>query len=109
MATRITLPVRSDLEAYSFVANLDGTNYLLAFRFNSRSALWAMDISTAAGTPILSGIPVQTNVALTERFRWNPAMPPGSFIPIDTSGNNGDAGRDDLGNNVVLLYQEANS
>jgi len=109
MATIIQLPVRSDVEAYSFVVNLDGTNYKLGFRFNYRSALWAMDISARDSAPILNGIPVQTGVGLTERFRWNPAMPPGSFIPIDTSGNNADAGRNDLGNSVVLLYQEANS
>lgn len=109
MATLVQLPVRSDLEAYSFVCALDGTNYQLSFTFNYRSNLWAMDVALNDGTAVVSGIPVQTNVILTERFLWNPLMPPGHFFPLDTSGAAADAGRNDLGNNVLLLYQEAYS
>lgn len=107
MATFQLLPVRSDLEAYTFVAVLDGVSYQLGFSFNYRSGLWSMDIASKDGTPIVSGLPVQTNVFLTERFRWKPAMPQGHFLPQDASGNNADAGRNDLGNNVQILYQLA--
>lgn len=103
MTTIVTIPVRSDLEAYSFSCALDGVNYVLSFAFNYRSSLWSVDIAAADGTPILSGIPVQTGVDLIGRFVPE-SRPPGRLLAIDTTGNGTDPGRDDLGNNVLLLY-----
>lgn len=102
----LELPVRSDFKAYSFQTELDGVVYTLTFRFNDRMSLWVMDIGDSSGNEILNGILLQTDVALTDQY-VKEDLPPGRFICIDESGESKDAGVDDLGNDVKLLYEEA--
>lgn len=103
------LPVRSDFKAYTFQIDLDGQTYTLTFRFNTRINLWVMDIADAVGTIIRggAGLVIQTNVPLTDQYQSNSSLPPGRFIAIDETGQNRDAGTDDLGNDIKLVYEEA--
>ena len=106
MSTILDLPVRSDLDGYSFSIELDAVTYLLRFRYNDRMSVWLMDIADTGGNDVLSGVPLLTNCDLIGRFRSD-ALPPGRFLAFDTTGNAANAGRNDLGNNVKLLYQAA--
>lgn len=104
----LQLPVRSDLAAYSFAIQLELVRYQFNFRFNDRLGLWIMDVAKSDGTLVVAGIPVQTDVDLIGRFEY-PDMPPGLLLAYDETGNSKDAGRNDLGESVTLLYQEAGS
>lgn len=102
----IELPVRSDLPAYSFKHNLDGTVYTMSFRFNERMPAWIMDISTEQDEPIVLGIPIYTNTDFLGRF-ITPGLPPGQFLCIDESGEKRDPDRDTFGGEVKLFYADA--
>lgn len=102
----IEIPTRSDLKAYELQIELDGTVYTLGLRFNERLGLWMMDIADANENDLLNGIPLLTNVPLTDDYVAE-GLPPGRFICEDTTGQNRDAGVEDLGNTVRLLYEEA--
>jgi hypothetical protein len=102
----IEIPTRSDLKAYEMQLELDGVTYTLGFRFNERLGLWVMDIGDANENDLLNGIPLLTNVPLTDDYVAE-GLPPGRFICEDTTGQSRDAGAEDLGNGVRLLYEEA--
>lgn len=105
----LEIPVRNDLQAYSFTIELDGTNYLLRFRYNSRISRWAMDVAKTDGTNVVAGIPLLTNTDLLGRFEL-PDLPPGRFLAYDETGAARNAELEDLGSGgVLLLYQEANA
>lgn len=102
----LQIPVRSDIPAYEFQITLEGTPYRLAFRFNGRSQRWIMDIKDQAGASILSGIMILVGSDLTSRFR-SISGPPGRFFAVDSSNQNLPPLEADLGNRVLLYYEEA--
>jgi hypothetical protein len=102
----IEIPTRSDLKAYEFQIELDGVVYTLSIRWNQRMGRWIMDIADADGVDLLNGIPLLTNIPLTDDY-VKAGLPPGRFICEDTTGGSKIAGVDDLGNDVRLIYEEA--
>ena len=102
----LKLPVRSDLKAYEFQVDLDNAAFTLKYRFNERLGRWTMDIATNVGADILTGLPLLTDVPLTDQFRFE-ELPPGRFILVDKTGENKNAGAEDLGNDVLMFYEEA--
>ncbi len=105
MAT-LELPVRSDLPAFTFRQELEGSVYTLGFRFNERIAQWIMDILSEQEVPIVMGIPVLTEVEMTERFKYL-SIPQGYFVCIDETGKQRNPDRDTFGDEVKLLYVES--
>jgi hypothetical protein len=104
----LQIPVRSDIPAYEFQITLEGTPYRLSFRYNRRRERWAMDIKNQQGDSILSGIPILVGMDLTSRFRAE-GGPPGRFFAVDSSNQDLPPTEADLGNRVLLYYEEANS
>ncbi len=100
------IPVRSDFPAFSFQIDLEEIPFTLTFQFNDRIERWVMDIGDEEGVDILTGIPVHTGVPLIDEFVKD-KLPPGEFIAVDETGMDRDAGRNDLGNEVKLLYVES--
>lgn len=106
MAT-IEIPVRSDLKSYEFTIDLENVTYTLRFKFNERMNLWIMDIADSVNEDIVNGVPVQSNIDIFGQI-VSDDIPPGQFIAIDETGADRDAGEDDLGNDIKLIYEEAN-
>ena len=102
----LQIPVRSDIPAYEFQITLEDTPYRLSFRFNARSARWTMDIKDQAGVSILCGIVILVGSDLSSRFRAV-GGPPGRFFAVDSSGQDLPPTQADLGNRVLLYYEEA--
>lgn len=102
----LELPVRSDLPAYEFQVSLDSEVFTLRFAFNFREGRWSMDVADSVGTDIINGIKLVHGFPLLRQYVVE-GQPPGEFILIDESGNKKNPGRDDLGNDVKLLYEEA--
>ena len=103
----LEMPVRSDLPAFTFKQELEGTVYTFNFRFNERFGCWIMDIQDEQGADILLGIPVQTDVDIASRFLGT-NLPPGQFVCIDESGEQRNPDRDDFGGEIKLMYLESN-
>jgi hypothetical protein len=100
------LPLRSDIAAYSFRVDLEGTFYTFAFAWNSRIEGWFFDIRLEDETPIIVGQPVLVNYALAERFK-DERLPQGKLFFFDTSNKSLDPNRDDLGSRVLLFYEDS--
>lgn len=104
MAT-VELPVRSDIAAYQFQAELDAIVYTFNFRWNERMNTWFFSIGNEEQVEILSGIPVQTNVDLKGRFR-QAELPQGVFIAYDETGKARNPDRTNFGSEIKFLYEE---
>ena len=102
----LKLPLRSDIPAYDFRIDLEGETYTFEFRFNERMGRWIMDLKTENNDPLIMGIPVLIGTDFLERFEVD-GLPPGNLFAVNLESEFVDAGRDDLGNNVVIIYNEA--
>lgn len=108
MSTLFVVPTSADA-FYTQTTNLDGTDYVLTFRYNQRERCYYLSIGTPQGTSIIEGIKVVCNYALLAAY--NPAgRPPGELVAL-TSGQAGDAPPDlgELGEDarVTLCYLSA--
>lgn len=80
------IPVDANLPWYDFRVTLSGVAYILEMRFNKRMQRWILSILDVARNPILTGIPVLINRALTSQYSTL-AIPPGVLYATDNSGN----------------------
>jgi hypothetical protein len=103
----VQLPVTSDRANYEFKTTLDGEKYTFAFRFNNRAGRWFMAIKTAAGAVIVAGIPLLTGVDFLAQFPTKTDFPQGRLFLVNLTDENASPGRDDLGVNTLLMYEEA--
>lgn len=103
----LQLPVSSGSANYEFKTELDGVKYTLRFRFNTRAGRWIMDIKTSQGGMLLAGIALLTGVDLLAQYRAYDGAPQGNMFLLNLQDENLSPGRDDLGNGVLLMYQEA--
>lgn len=102
----LEIPVRSDIPAYQFQISLDGTTFTLHFRFNTRLDRWVMDIHDIDDVEIIQGAVLLYGLPLFDRYKIA-SLPVGRFILSDETGEERNPGRDDLGDDFKLLYQEA--
>lgn len=102
----ITIPLRNDLPRFDFQIDLEGTTYTLDFVWNFRGEYWSMSLLDADGLPLVYGIAFLIGTALGKRHPGE-GMPPGILEVLDTSGQQRDAGLNDLGSRVILLYHSA--
>ncbi len=100
------ISVDSILTNKEFRTPLDGIFFLLSFRFNSRAAVWIMNISDENSVTIVSGIPLLLGVDLLGRFQ-DSRLPAGSLFLNNFSESNVEAAKDNLGTDVLLLYNKA--
>ena len=106
MAT-LEIPFQRTPVPFSQRVLLDTVPYVLSFKYNSRTGLYTMDITSADGTVLLAGIVLLNGVLLTLRYLGRIAgLPEGNFVVIDET----EQGRDlvpDVGKEVKLIYIEA--
>lgn len=99
----IDLPV-SDGTDFDITAILDGTKFVLQFRFNVRLDYWSFHLLSAGYDPILSGIRCVVDYPLLNRA-VSELRPVGQLYLIDTSGRGEEPGPEDLGARVKLVYR----
>ena len=105
----VVIPVNPGLLNYEFRIDLDGVTYTLGIRFNSREDRWFLDVKDASETPIILGIKVILNVDLIGRFQ-QAELPSGELFVLNSdSDEEVEPGAGDLGENTLLLYNEAGS
>lgn len=101
---RVPLDSSDKVSNFKFRTTLDEVDYFLRFRWNSRSALWLMDIYDADDQPINMSIRLVVNTNLIEKYK-NDRMPKGILMLFDTEGSYEECGFDELGNRCVLIYE----
>lgn len=97
---------RNDIPDYSQRVELDGTIFILSFRYSLRPDRWFLDVQDEQANNLIMGIPLQTGVGLISRFRI-PGQPTNEFLIFNREGDNRNPGRSDLGDSHQLLYNEA--
>lgn len=102
----LDLPIEQNSSHFRFRTELDGATYTFEFRWNDRWDAWLMSIGDAEGNPVASGVRVVINMPLVSHLS-DPRLPPGVLMAIDTTGQNLDAGYQDLGRRVPLMYTTA--
>jgi hypothetical protein len=105
MATLI-LPARSDAAFYDFEVDLDERAFTIEIRWNARAGGWFLSLYDSAGVPLSMGRRIVLGANLLGHG-VDPALPPGTLLAVDTTTQDSDPGRDDLGSRVLLAYVEA--
>lgn len=101
----IVVPVLQSEPFQRIALPIDTTQYLIDLRWNSRDSAWYMDVFESDETSILHGARVVLGMYLGRRARVrHPLFADGVFIAVDTSGEQREAGLDDLGTRVELRY-----
>jgi len=99
------LPLIPSTPNYRVSTTLDGVQYILDIRWNGRAGVWYLDVLDIDEDPIAAGIAVVLGSALGIRTT-DARFPPGMLIAVDMSDEGHDAGFDDLGDRVAVLYYE---
>lgn len=97
------LPLVPAEPSYRRSTTLGETQYLLDVHWNERAGAWYMDILASDETRIRSGIKIVLG-ALLGGQSVAPGFPDGILVAKDKSGQGRDAGYDDLGERVVVLF-----
>lgn len=100
----LIIPTNDAAEHYLQTVDLDGRTFGLEFYWNTRAARWFLSLWDASfSIRLLAGRQLSIDVPILARFR-DPRLPAGELVATDTAGTKLEAGRDDLGRRVVLLY-----
>jgi hypothetical protein len=106
MAYRIISTSQAESD-YQQITALDGVDYVLRFRWNTRARAWFCGIWDTDGTVIAAPRKLVLGAII---FRYNRAaddrMPQGIFYLVDVTDSGIDAGLRDLGTRVFLCYAE---
>lgn len=96
----LSLPTFPGRQAYRYEVELSGRSYQLALRWVGADGRWSLDVATADGTPLRSGIRVVADTPLL-RLGADERLPPGEIVAYGATPGQ-DPGRDDLS----LIYVE---
>lgn len=102
MAT-LLLPLRSDSPHFDFQVELEGTTFGFELKWNSRDEAWYLTVRAADDTIVLAGLKLVVRHPLLSRYR-RLGLPKGELEAVDTTGKDAEAGLNDLGVRVLLLY-----
>lgn len=102
----VILPFDSDDANYDFSTTLDGTLYAFDVHWNGRANAWYIAVSDQFGNLIATGIKIVIGVVLGDTCT-DPRFPAGALLAFDTANTLQDAGSNDLGTRVIVLYFSA--
>jgi hypothetical protein len=91
------IPTSPDETNYSITTTLDGTVYLLTFKYSERESCYYLDLALADGTLLVAGKKVVCAVSLFRRQRYNPLVPQGALYVTPGGGVGQDDGPPDIG------------
>lgn len=93
---------------YTMTTTLDGSDYLLEFRYNQREAAWYFNISLTDGSLLVAGVKVVCNRSLLKRFA-DVRLPPGVLVAFANTTDHSVPGLADLGEDrrATLMYYSA--
>jgi hypothetical protein len=102
----IALPLIPSVSHYSFATTIENETYAFTMRWNARDAAWYMDVFTEAGDVLRQGVKVVLGAYLG-RASSDGFFNKGVLVARDTSGQGVEAGYNDLGTRVEVVYLSA--
>ncbi len=106
MATR-EIPLNSDIAAFDFKLDLDNRPFTFDIKFNTRMSVWFLSILDDAGVVLLGDIPLFPKLPLIDKYQHDARLPQGVLFLINLVSEDENPTRDNLGTDVVLLYEDA--
>lgn len=103
MAMLYSIPLQSGTAWFSQAITLQGTRYVLEFRWNDREQLWIMSILDAANNAIVMGIPMHAQRNLFGQY-VGLSLPTGNMWVEDTTGQGTDPGLTSFQTTHALFY-----
>lgn len=103
----LLLPVDSSSTAYSFEAALDGTSFLFTVNWNERDLSWYISISDTDGINLIGDVRLAVGSELLHLVQDPVRKPQGAIVVYDTTADQIDPGRNDLGDRVRIGYLTA--
>ncbi len=102
----VVLQLDSQHEYYENEFTLDGEGFRILARYNIRIDSWMINLYQSDGTAIATGRRVTVGNFL---FPWLTGRnrPAGQLMALDTSDEDSDPGRNDLGERVIIVYLDA--
>ena len=85
---------------------LDNITYKLKFKWNVRGLFWEFSIYLTDNTVLVENIRIVVNYPILLRYRKDKRLPQGILQFLDTSTGNLEPNRFDLGNRVILVYDD---
>lgn len=101
-----TLDTASSDPHFTTDVQLENQTYRLEFRWNVRDSSWYMGILASDDSHLAAPKRIASGRPLFWRSQ-DPALPPGLFFPVDSTGGDVDPALQDLGSRVVLLYVDS--
>ena len=101
----IVIPTRTDLPAYTEIVEIQGIEFLLDFKWNTRDQSWVLDIFTPDEEPILSGIKIVILINLLG-LHSSPQLPNGTLTAVDDRDQTDIIKVDNLGDPIELLFTD---
>ena len=99
------IPVPTEIIPFDSQIELDGSLFLLKFRYYNRDDFWRMTI-IKAGVVILSHVKLVHTNDLLAQYRHLEDLPQGIIIISDQNLADADPGATNFGDNVLLMYQD---
>lgn len=101
----ILIPTDTILPFFYQTTTLDGTAYVLEFRYNQREQVYYLRILLPDQTVLAQGIKIVSNYRLLQAYA-NAKMPPGEIVAMAQGVNDTPAALGELGNGqrVELVY-----
>lgn len=96
----VEIPVSSE-GAQTFVTQLGEVKYRFDVKYNDRSKVWTLDLSEdVSGLVLFQGVPLVLGQDIFEPYNFEI----GRMMVVDMSSRGIDAGPDDLGDRVLLIW-----
>jgi len=97
------IPIDNDLTSQEIEVVLDGTPFNINLTYNARFDFWTMNFLNLEDESLVAGIKLVLDFPLLEQW-VDKGLPPGEIIAVDTTGNETEINRDNLGETVELVY-----
>jgi hypothetical protein len=104
------IPTLSDGSAlYTQRVNLDGQDYQLDFRWNTRLARWYLNLRDSDGALLAASLKVLTNWPLLAYYHGREGMPPGELWCVSLGVSSDPPGLDEMGEGrrCTMVYYPA--
>lgn len=102
----IIIPTVKSKNNYQFSIDLENTTYVFELYYNTRAGYWTLNLYDDAETLLIAGVALLLKVNLLDKYT-NPALPQGILHLINLKEENVEATFDSLGEDVLLMYEEA--
>lgn len=102
------IPTESDDPFFEQETSLDGTRYVLDFRYSQRERVWRLSIALPDGTQLAGGIKIVCNFDLL-KYRADVRLPPGLLVATSNTPDTSSPALGELGEDrrVTLTYTPA--